>query len=157
MKKFLTLFIVAILVVLGLLLVFKSPTDSIALSPKGDEVVAENNVIEKSKNSPEISQPDPSLVSISFDFGTEKKSFEISTDGQANLFDLIQKTDLKIETENFPPIGKMIVSINGFKNGEGGKYWQFWINGKYAQIGASAYILKPEDSVEWRFTNEKPQ
>ena len=98
-----------------------------------------------------------SSISLSFGFGTEKKSFEISTTGQTSLFELIQKTDLQIETENFPPIGKMIVSINGFKNGTDGKYWQYWINGQYAQIGASSYKPKPNDSIEWKFSNDSAQ
>ncbi len=156
MKKYLVLAGAVVLIALGLFFVLKSPTDSVTFNPKGDEVFATNQDVEQSKNIPEVSQPNFSLVYLSFDFGTEKKSFEISTDGQENLFELIQKTELQIETENFPPIGKMIVSINGFKNGTDGKYWQFWINGKYAQIGVSAYEPKLNDSIEWKFTKDNP-
>ncbi|MBI3589174.1 MAG: DUF4430 domain-containing protein [Candidatus Liptonbacteria bacterium] len=98
-----------------------------------------------------------SAVTLSFTFPAEKKSFEISTDGQASLFDLISKTDLKLETKNFPPLGRMIVSVNGFKNGEGGKYWQYWVNGKYAEVGVSSYKPQPGDLIEWKFTKDKGQ
>jgi len=44
-----------------------------------------------------------------------------------------------------------IESINGIENGEDGKYWQFYVDGKYADVGCSKYILHNNDVVEWRF------
>lgn len=99
---------------------------------------------------------DQSIISLFFKFPSETKNFEVQTDGTLTLFELIEKTDLKIETENFPPMGKMITSINGLKNGTDGKYWQYWINGEYAQIGVSAFKPSPSDRIQWRFTKEKP-
>lgn len=43
-----------------------------------------------------------------------------------------------------------IEAINDVKNGNG-KYWQYYVNGKYADVGCSAYFLHDHDLVEWRF------
>jgi hypothetical protein len=44
-----------------------------------------------------------------------------------------------------------IEAINGTKNGFENNYWQFYVNGKFADISCSDYILKNNDIVEWRF------
>jgi len=41
------------------------------------------------------------------------------------------------------------------KNGEDGKYWQYFVNGEYAKVGVSQYGLKAGDAVEWKFTDNK--
>ena len=144
MKKIILVSIISICVV-GLGFLILKPTPPL----HSIESISSNTPLEQSSSI--------SAVTLSFDFGGEKKAFDIATSGQENLFELIEKTDLNIETKNFPPIGKMIVSINGFKNGTDGKYWQYWINGQYAQIGASSYKPKPNDSIEWKFSNDSAQ
>lgn len=109
------------------------------------------------KNTPVVEQNQIRKVNLSFDFGGEKKSFEIPTNGKENLFDLVLGTNLEIKTEEFPPFGVMITGINGFKNGDDSKYWQYLINGKYAEVGASAYIPQPNDQIEWKFTDDVPK
>jgi len=44
-----------------------------------------------------------------------------------------------------------VEAINGLENGENGSYWQYYVNDKYANLGCSNYILKDNDTVEWRF------
>ncbi len=44
-----------------------------------------------------------------------------------------------------------IEAINGTRNGEDGRYWQYYVNGEYADIGCSLYVLHDYDVVEWRF------
>lgn len=106
-------------------------------------------------NSQTVEQNQVGKINLIFDFDSQKEYFEVSVSGKENLFDLVLGTNLEIKTEDFPPFGKMIVSINGFKNGEGGKYWQYLVNGKYAEVGASDYIPKPGDSIEWQYTGDK--
>ncbi len=45
----------------------------------------------------------------------------------------------------------LIESINNTPNGKDGKYWQFYINDQYADVGCSNYFLDDGDTVEWRF------
>ncbi len=44
-----------------------------------------------------------------------------------------------------------VKSINNIENGEDGNYWQYYVNGEYAQVGCSLYHLHNNDIVEWRF------
>jgi len=44
-----------------------------------------------------------------------------------------------------------VKSINNIENGEDGNYWQYYVNGEYAQVGCSHYHLHDNDVVEWRF------
>lgn len=48
-------------------------------------------------------------------------------------------------------MGVLVESIDGAANDyKANKYWQFWVNGEYSNIGASGYKLKNGDKVEWR-------
>ena len=111
---------------------------------------------------PPNTSSNPSLersnISLSFDFGggAEKISQSIDFKKGENLLDAMIQINLKIETKTYAGLGSIIESINDFKSGTDGKYWQYWVNGKYSQVGASAYKIQPGDVVEWRFTNENP-
>ncbi len=55
-------------------------------------------------------------------------------------------------TEWSPPYSAAFVdAINGSHNGEGGRWWQFWVNGVYADTAADLAILHDGDTVLWRF------
>ena len=59
---------------------------------------------------------------------------------------------MQLFTKNYTGLGAMVESIGSNKNGADGKYWQYKINSIMPQIGASSYILKDGDMVEWIFT-----
>ena len=51
-----------------------------------------------------------------------------------------------------PPLSAVLVtSIGGDGNGADGRYWQFWIDGRYASVGADHAVLHDGAFVEWRF------
>lgn len=50
-----------------------------------------------------------------------------------------------------PLNAKMVQSIGDDANGEGGRFWQFWVNCVYATAGADLTVLKEGDSVHWLF------
>lgn len=56
----------------------------------------------------------------------------------------------KVETKA-SEYGAYVDSINGIKGGQDGKYWTFYVNGKMANIGASEYIAKGGEKIEWKF------
>lgn len=35
--------------------------------------------------------------------------------------------------------------------GTDNKYWLYYVNGDWATVGAGAYFLKKEDTIEWKF------
>ena len=44
-----------------------------------------------------------------------------------------------------------IEEIGNVKNGENGKYWQYYVNDKLPMVGANKYYLKNGDVVKWVF------
>jgi hypothetical protein len=42
-----------------------------------------------------------------------------------------------------------------YTNGTDRKYWQYFVNGILAPVGADSYVPKEDDVIEWRF--EEPQ
>jgi len=111
----------------------------------------------------EISAQEQEIVAhTSIDYGNgEIQSFanEVVEQGDSAL-DLLdklgQEKGIAIEKKDFPGLGEFVEAINGV-HGSGDSYWQFWINGEYAQVGAGQYELKEGDEVLWKLTNEQPQ
>jgi len=50
------------------------------------------------------------------------------------------------------PKGFFVTMINGSTNGDGGRYWQYWVNGAYANLAADHLALHDHDAVLWKFT-----
>ncbi len=44
-----------------------------------------------------------------------------------------------------------INAINGHENGDGGLWWQYYVNGVYGEIGCDKKEIFDDDLVEWRF------
>jgi hypothetical protein len=58
--------------------------------------------------------------------------------------------DLDYMRYTLPP-GVFVTSINGTPNGEGGSFWQYWVDGVYGNRAADQYELHDGDSVRWAF------
>ena len=53
-----------------------------------------------------------------------------------------------------PPLSAVFVeSVASDVNGAGGRYWQFWVDGRYANVGADHVVLHDGAFVEWRFVS----
>ncbi len=103
---------------------------------------------------PLVSPAEKFTLIIDFGNSAEKISQSLNFQKGENLLDAMIQTNLKIETKTYVGLGSIIESINDFKSGTNGKYWQYWVNGKYSQVGASAYQIQPGDVIEWRFSSE---
>ena len=104
----------------------------------------------------EISQPKVKKeVSLIIDYGEgEVDSFQSDFKEGMTAFDLLkEKTEesgLALEAETYD-IGVLIKTIGGKENGQGGKYWLYYINEEMPMVSADKQELKPEDKVEFRF------
>jgi len=58
---------------------------------------------------------------------------------------------LELKYNNNYKYGVFVESIGGVKNGDGGKYWQYYVNGKLGDVAADKKEVKTGDKVEWRF------
>ena len=104
------------------------------------------------------SSPGPSIITIDFGDGSTK-TLKIQPDGVKTLFQIMKERfseeGIELNYETYSGLGEFITQIGSKKNGEGDRYWQFWVNGAYSQVGASSYIVKVGDIIKWKFTNEK--
>jgi uncharacterized protein DUF4430 len=50
------------------------------------------------------------------------------------------------------PKGVFVLGINGSMNGDGGRYWQYWVNGVYGAVAADHQGLRGGDAVAWRYS-----
>lgn len=71
------------------------------------------------------------------------------TEGQT-AYDVLSATH-KVEAKDYGAMGKFVQSIDGVKAGSG-HFWEFWINGKSSNVGASSYKLQNGDKLEWKLT-----
>lgn len=107
--------------------------------------------------------PPESSVNLMIDYGNgEIQAFndlEI-TDGQT-AYDLLKKVaaennlDLKIKDYG-GSAGAFIEAINKIENSlTKNQYWQYWVNNRYAEIGAGQYELKAGDVLEWKYVKSQ--
>lgn len=68
---------------------------------------------------------------------------------------LRQENKISFSTKNFSGLGYFVQEINGIKNNPStGFYWTFYINNQEAKVGISNYIIKPNDTLTWKFENK---
>jgi len=76
-------------------------------------------------------------------------SNKISYQGESGktVLELLKtKTDVTTATSSF---GEYVTSVNG-EDGDGSKYWLFYVNGEPATVGAGEYVTEDNDEIEWR-------
>jgi hypothetical protein len=49
------------------------------------------------------------------------------------------------------PEGVFVTAINGTTNGEGGRWWQYWVNDGYGPVAADRIEIGDGDVITWRF------
>jgi len=98
------------------------------------------------------------IVNLQFDFGEGNiKKFEnIKLREGKTVFDLLKKVtqenNLEFSFKEYPDLGVFIESIDNVRNdSKTNKWWQYWVNGEYDQVGASNFILKDGDLVKWKY------
>jgi len=53
------------------------------------------------------------------------------------------------------PAGVFIISINGSANGQGGEFWQYWVDGAYGEVAADHAPLSDGATVTWAFAADQ--
>ncbi len=93
--------------------------------------------------------------SINLIFGSD--SLDLQFKAGLSLFEVLTKAaaDKKITllSKEYPPLGFFVTQIGNLKDGEDGKHLFYYINGQEATVGASDYILKDGDRIEWKLKN----
>ena len=114
-------------------------------------------------SSSELLQEDKSILfdisnKIQINFSAGDSVYQISIPKDSSIYDAMTYLSasgippLVFEAENYPSLGYFVKSINGVRN-SGGYYWTLYVNGQYSTLGATQYILKEGDKIEWKYVN----
>ncbi len=99
---------------------------------------------------PVINEPAPSVQGQSQGIEIKYRGVE----GTTALVLLKQK--YQVETKEFSGLGEFVQSINGQQAGSD-NFWAMYVNGALSQVGASQYITKSNDTIEWKLEKITPQ
>lgn len=109
------------------------------------------------KNTDELSRVGVSSnLRVSVDDGTGTPiAGEIVASG--TVLDAIQvfaeTNNLSFEIKTYSGMGTLVTRLGEKKNGAGGAYWQYWMNGIYATSSADNVAVRPGDRIEWKFSD----
>ncbi len=108
--------------------------------------------------------PTPTAVPVSADLSLSINYGNLPTvtysqpyTGSPSAFTLLQNVadQEKIEfTYKKYSFGNLVENIGGYKNTPE-KAWVFYVNDQSSSVGASDYLLKPGDKIEWKYV--KPE
>ena len=98
-----------------------------------------------------------SMTIISSNWSIEYKNISTENVTVADfLLECAYKNNFTVEKDFWSGYDSFfIVAINNIHNGEDGKYWQYYINGNFSDVGCSNYLLDDNDVVEWRFEHPR--
>lgn len=88
------------------------------------------------------------------------KTYLVSLPKESSVYDLMAKaqetSDFQFRGKEFPGLGFFIQEINGLEQGPRlAKYWIYYINGKKAEVGISAYTVNDHDIILWEYEDEE--
>lgn len=105
-----------------------------------------------------LPKSEPAALAIDYgDRPPEKFSEEVRNGESLLVFTkrLLALKNIVFASKEFSGLGTLVEQIGEKKNGDGGRYWQYWINGNYAKVGADAYGVNSGDSILWKFANQQ--
>jgi hypothetical protein len=70
-----------------------------------------------------------------------------------NALELLKESH-NVETQDFGDLGEFVKSIDGIEPAVT-HFWGFYVDGKQAQVGASAYETRAGEFIEWRLVEVK--
>ncbi|MDO8474314.1 MAG: DUF4430 domain-containing protein [bacterium] len=90
----------------------------------------------------------------------EGKTYLVSLPKGSSAYDLMvvaqETSDFQFRGQEFPGLGFFIQEINGLEQSPRlGKYWIYYINGKKAEVGISAYTVDTHDIISWKYEDEE--
>lgn len=113
------------------------------------EINVENNVNENqeevNEQLSEKSKEKENIISYFFDANDEEATVF------SGLLNYSEENNVEVVYNNNYSFGVFIESISGIKNGDDGKYWQYYINDILGDVAADKKVLEEGNKVEWRF------
>lgn len=100
------------------------------------------------------------VASIMLDFGDGTiDTIDIAPKSNERLLDILKRAAkdkrLSFSYKEFKGLGLLVEEIGGRRN-TNDRYWQYWVNNRFAAVGADSYVVQPGDIIEWKYTASQP-
>lgn len=96
------------------------------------------------------------IINFTFDNGDEisvKYPYTFSPD--QSLLDIIknvsEEKNWTLDFEDYGDMGTLVTQIDESKNGQGQKYWQYFIDGEQPQMSVDKYYPPFGTKIDWKF------
>ena len=102
-----------------------------------------------------LSSSSDSTLSFIIDYGDGRLlTFQEGCDASTTAFDILSRVastnSIPLETKKYE-IGTLVERIGDKKNGDGSKYWLYYVNGKAPMVAADKMEVRPGDEVKFSF------
>ncbi len=99
-------------------------------------------------------------VTLAIDTESRKREFPMEMEENSTVFELLQKASNKhgftFSYSSNAAYGIFVEELDGVRNNPyTSKYWLYYINGKYASVGASSQRLSEGDVILWRYESSQ--
>jgi hypothetical protein len=148
--KYILIFGLVVIVAMVVVLMMPNPALKPASSPK---------LLVVAPASSSVSTSTASAMLVVYDGTKDILDSEVPVSGTSTVFSVLQSATaslgIALAYQDYPGMGYLIKKVGDKVNGTGGAYWQYWVNGKYAQEGADHTPVQPGDTIDWKFTNSQ--
>lgn len=129
-------------------------------SKKIEKIAKTENLTNIAKNEPLTTTTLENIKQIETTIEINGEIHKLNLPEQSTAYDamknLIETKKITASIKEYSGMGKFVEEINGIKNDtQTGKYWIYYINNSPAKVGISAYILKPNDKITWKYEHSK--
>lgn len=117
----------------------------------GSQYLPDKNANTNTTNQVNVSR----FVTTEITNGTSTQSYEYAPVSSETALAMLQRIALEknitLDLKHFS-FGDLVNGINGVMGNDAtGYYWSFYVNDKLADVGASAYMVQPGDTIAWRY------
>jgi hypothetical protein len=117
--------------------------------------LASLSVYVQTSQSPAVAPHGPISATLQVDGGSWSANYSVSATRNNTAFGLLleasESLGFEVKWSRFVlPEGVFITSINGTVNGQGGGYWQYWVNDRYGDRAADRREIFSGDIVLWK-------
>ncbi len=119
------------------------------------------SILPESNNRQLTSNPAPEVkhyVDLSINWGNAAGGYQVEIQGNETVFSILlkasQQNSFTFLYTDWGDMGIFIDQIGNLKNSDDwSNYWQYWINGQYAQVSCSAQPVSNGDFIEWKYAS----
>ncbi len=80
----------------------------------------------------------------------DREEYKLSFKGEVTAFDLLERSGVEFEASS-SEAGVFIESVGGVENGEGNRYWMYYVDGEMPSVACDKKKVEDGSVVEFKF------